>query len=75
MTRSQLIDQIFQKQTYLCVGLDTDINKIPKHLLSSPDPVYEFNKQIIEATKDYCVSYKINTAFYEARGVKGWESL
>ena len=75
MTRSQLVGQIRQKKTYLCVGLDTDIDKIPKHLLSLPDPVFEFNKQIIDATKEYCVSYKINTAFYEARGVKGWEAM
>ena len=75
MTRHQLVEQIFKKQSYLCVGLDTDITKIPKHLLSTTDPVLEFNKQIIDATKDLCVSYKINTAFYEAMGVKGWESL
>lgn len=75
MTRQQLVDQIFQKRTYLCIGLDTDIDKIPKHLLSAADPVFEFNKHIIDATKDLCVSYKINTAFYEARGLKGWESL
>ena len=75
MTRHQLVEQIFKKRSYLCVGLDTDITKIPKHLLSDADPVFEFNKQIIDATKDLCVSYKINTAFYEAMGVKGWESL
>lgn len=75
MTRQQLIEQIFLKQTYLCVGLDTDITKIPKHLLSSPDPVFEFNKQIIDATKEFCVGYKINTAFYEAEGLKGWETM
>ena len=75
MTRQQLVEQIFKKRSYLCVGLDTDIDKIPKHLLSLPDPVFEFNKQIIDATKDLCVSYKINTAFYEALGVKGWMSL
>jgi orotidine-5'-phosphate decarboxylase len=75
MTRQQLIDQIFQKQSYLCVGLDTDITKIPKHLLSHSDPVFEFNKKIIDATKDLCVAYKINTAFYEAMGGKGWETL
>jgi orotidine-5'-phosphate decarboxylase len=57
------------------VGLDTDITKIPKHLLDSSDPVFEFNKAIIDATKDYCVSYKINTAFYESQGMKGWESM
>jgi orotidine-5'-phosphate decarboxylase len=75
MTRQQLVDQIFSKKTYLCVGLDTDITKIPKHLQSHPDAVYEFNKQIIDATKDFCVSYKINTAFYEALGLKGWEAM
>jgi orotidine-5'-phosphate decarboxylase len=75
MTRQQLVEQIFQKRSYLCIGLDTDITKIPKHLLSAPDPVFEFNKQIIDATKALCVSYKINTAFYEAMGVKGWETL
>lgn len=75
MTRLQLINQIFQKQSYLCIGLDSDIAKIPKHLLSFADPVYEFNKQIIDATKEHCVSYKINTAFYESMGVKGWETL
>jgi len=75
MTRQQLIDQIFQKQSYLCVGLDSDITKIPKHLLSLPEPVFAFNKAIIDATKDLCVAYKINTAFYEALGVKGWEAM
>jgi orotidine-5'-phosphate decarboxylase len=75
MTRQQLVDQIFQKRSYLCVGLDTDITKIPKHLLSEHDPVFAFNKAIIDATRDLCVSYKINTAFYEAMGVKGWETL
>jgi orotidine-5'-phosphate decarboxylase len=75
MTRKQLVDQIFSKKTYLCVGLDTDISKIPKHLQLHPNAVFEFNKQIIDATKDYCVAYKINTAFYEAEGLKGWEAL
>jgi len=75
MTRQQLVDQIFKKQSYLCVGLDTDITKIPKHLLNEADPVFSFNKAIINATKDLCVSYKINTAFYEALGVKGWEAM
>jgi orotidine-5'-phosphate decarboxylase len=75
MTRKELVHQIFSKQSYLCVGLDTDIEKIPRHLLSSPDPIFEFNKAIIDATADYCVSYKINTAFYEALGVKGWQAL
>jgi len=75
MTRHQLISQIKKKQSYLCVGLDTDITKIPKHLLSESDPVFTFNKAIIDATRDVCVSYKINTAFYEARGAKGWEVM
>ena len=75
MTRKQLIQQIQLKKSYLCVGLDTDITKIPKHLQSHPDAVFEFNKQIIDATQDLCVAYKINTAFYEALGVKGWEAM
>jgi orotidine-5'-phosphate decarboxylase len=75
MTRQQLVQQIFSKRTYLCVGLDTDLTKIPKHLLTSGDPIFEFNKQIIDATIDYCVAYKINTAFYEAEGLAGWEAL
>ncbi|MBT1706274.1 orotidine-5'-phosphate decarboxylase [Chryseosolibacter indicus] len=75
MTSSQLFEQIRKKKSYLCVGLDTDITKIPKHLLSSDDPVFEFNKQIIDATHAYCVAYKPNIAFYEALGPKGWESL
>lgn len=75
MTRSALVQQIFSKRSYLCVGLDTDTAKIPKHLQAGPDAVFRFNKAIVDATKDYCVSYKINTAFYEALGVKGWEVL
>jgi len=75
MTRKQLIQQIQQKRSYLCVGLDTDITKIPKHLQSHPDAVFEFNKQIIDVTQDLCVAYKINTAFYEAMGLKGWEAM
>ena len=76
MTRAGLIEQIRNKRTYLCVGLDSDIEKIPKHLLASVDDAqFEFNKQIIDATLDHCVAYKINTAFYESRGVKGWETL
>jgi len=75
MTRQQLIEQIFKKQSYLCVGLDTDITKIPEHLRSHAEAVFEFNKQIIDATKDLCVSYKINTAFYEAMGIAGWKAL
>lgn len=75
MTKEELIEQIRKKQSFLCVGLDTDISKIPSHLLSEKDPVFAFNKQIIDATLPYCVSYKINTAFYESIGSKGWESL
>jgi len=75
MNRSEIIQQIRQKKSYLCIGLDTDIEKIPSHLLADADPVFAFNKAIIDATHEYCVSYKINTAFYESRGTKGWESL
>jgi orotidine-5'-phosphate decarboxylase len=75
MNKNELVRQIFSKQTYLCVGLDTDITKIPAHLLEEPDPVFAFNKAIIDATLEYCVAYKINTAFYEAMGVKGWMAL
>jgi orotidine-5'-phosphate decarboxylase len=75
MTRKQLIQQIQLKKSYLCVGLDTDLTKIPKYLQSHPDAVFEFNKQIIDATQDLCVAYKINTAFYEAMGLKGWEAM
>ncbi|MDQ2720826.1 MAG: orotidine-5'-phosphate decarboxylase [Bacteroidota bacterium] len=75
MTRKYLIQQIKEKKSYLCVGLDTNIKKIPPYLQSHPDAVFEFNKQIIDATKDLCVAYKINTAFYEALGVKGWEAM
>ena len=75
MTRKQLVEQIQKKKSYLCVGLDTDITKIPQHLQSHPDAIFEFNKQIIDATHDLCVAYKINTAFYEAMGLKGWEAM
>lgn len=75
MTRASLFQQIQQKKSYLCVGLDSDINRIPKHLLDLDDPIFEFNKRIIDATKDLCVAYKPNIAFYEALGSKGWESL
>jgi orotidine-5'-phosphate decarboxylase len=75
MTRQELIFQIKQKQSFLCVGLDTDIKKIPTHLLELEDPIFEFNKQIIDATKDFCVAYKPNIAFYESMGVSGWNSL
>lgn len=75
MTRKQLIEQIQTKKSYLCVGLDTDIKKIPAHLQSHPNAVFEFNKQIIDATQDLCIAYKLNTAFYEAMGVKGWQAM
>ena len=75
MTRQQLITHIKQKKSYLCVGLDTSIEKIPIHLTSNPDAVFEFNKQIIDATRDLCVAFKINTAFYESKGIKGWQAL
>lgn len=75
MNRKQLVDQIKTKRSFLCIGLDTDIDKIPKFLLRFDDPVYEFNKQIIAATHDLCVAYKPNLAFYEADGVRGMQSL
>ncbi len=75
MTRSELVTHIKTRQTYLCVGLDTDITKLPQHLRSHPDAVFAFNKAIIDATKAHCVSYKINTAFYESQGLKGWEAM
>lgn len=75
MTRQELVQLIHTRKSYLCVGLDADITKIPAHLLSGDDPVFTFNKAIIDATREYCVSYKINTAFYEAMGVKGWDIL
>ncbi len=75
MNRHQLIEQIKEKRSYLCIGLDPDFNKIPKHLQPYSDAIFEFNKAIIDATKDYCVAYKINTAFYEAQGLKGWEAM
>lgn len=75
MTKQQLFEQITQKNSYLCVGLDTDIKKIPSHLLKEKDPIFEFNRQIIDATAEYAVAYKPNIAFYEALGAKGWESL
>ncbi len=75
MNRQELIQQIKEKKSFLCVGLDTDLTKIPKHLLETEDPIFEFNKAIIDATKDFCVAYKPNIAFYECYGPKGWESL
>ena len=75
MTREQLIHHIRTRRSYLCVGLDTDLTKIPAHLAAGPDPIFTFNKAIIDATRDLCVAYKINTAFYEAEGVKGWQAM
>jgi orotidine-5'-phosphate decarboxylase len=75
MNFQNLTDQIKTKKSFLCVGLDTDINLIPEFLFDFEDPVFEFNRQIIDATEDICVAYKPNSAFYESRGVKGWESL
>lgn len=75
MTREQLFEQIIRKQSFLCVGLDTDIRKIPQHLLSEEDPIFSFNKAIIDATATYCVAYKPNLAFYESMGVRGWISF
>ena len=75
MTRQELIQQIQEKQSFLCVGLDTDLKKIPQHLLEEEDPIFAFNKAIIDATAPYCVSYKPNLAFYEAFGVKGLVSF
>ncbi|MFK7059859.1 orotidine-5'-phosphate decarboxylase [Flavobacterium oreochromis] len=75
MTTQQLIHQIQQKKSFLCVGLDVDLQKIPQHLLSAEDPIFEFNKVIIDATHDLCVAYKPNIAFFEAYGIKGWISL
>lgn len=75
MTTQQLITQIKKKQSFLCIGLDVDLNKIPKHLLEESDPIFSFNKAIIDATHHLCVAYKPNTAFYEAYGIKGWQAL
>lgn len=75
MTRSELFDLIRKKESFLCIGLDTDIKKIPPHLLDSDDPIYEFNKQIIDATHPYAMAYKPNLAFYESSGSQGWQSL
>ena len=75
MTSAELIDKIRSKQSFLCIGLDTDLEKIPPHLLAEDDPLFAFNKSIIDATHHLCVAYKPNTAFYEVYGAKGWESL
>ena len=71
MNKQELTNEIFKKKTFLCVGLDTDLKKIPQHLLTEEDPIFAFNKAIIDATAPYCVAYKPNLAFYEAFGVKG----
>ncbi|MBX2905588.1 MAG: orotidine-5'-phosphate decarboxylase [Taibaiella sp.] len=75
MNRTQLVENIFRKKSVLCVGLDTDLAKIPAHLLQEEDPAFAFNKAIIDATKEYTVAYKINTAFYEAQGLAGWQTM
>lgn len=75
MTRSELFDQIKSRRTFLCVGLDTDLKKIPQDLLNEPNPIFAFNKAIIDATAPYCIAYKPNIAFYEADGIRGWEAL
>jgi len=75
MTRQELVEQIRKKKSFLCIGLDSDITKIPEHLLTEEDPAFSFNKQIIDATHDLAVAYKPNTAFYESRGIEGWKSL
>ena len=75
MTRNDLFKKILEKKSYLCIGLDTDLDKIPKHLLDEEDPIFAFNKAIIDATHDLCVAYKPNLAFYEAQGLKGWAAL
>jgi len=75
MTTQELVNQIKQKKTFLCIGLDVDLDKIPVHLLLEEDPIFAFNKAIIDATHHLCVSYKPNTAFYEAYGIKGWQAL
>jgi len=75
MTRQELVAQIFSKKTYLCVGLDADIQKLPPSFAPDPASLFAFNKEIIDATRDHCVAYKINTAFYEAYGLAGWEAM
>jgi orotidine-5'-phosphate decarboxylase len=75
MTTKQLVEQIHLKKSFLCIGLDVDLTKIPTHLLEEEDPIFSFNKAIIDATHHLCVAYKPNTAFYEAYGIKGWVSL
>ena len=72
MNKQELFENIKKKKSFLCVGLDTDIKKIPEHLLKEEDPIFAFNKAIIDATAPYCIAYKPNLAFYESMGVKGW---
>ena len=75
MNRKELVANILRKKSFLCVGLDTDLKKIPEHLLKTDDPIFEFNKAIIDATAEYCVAYKPNLAFYECFGIEGWNAL
>ena len=75
MNKQQLIEQIKLKKTFLCVGLDPDVDKMPKHILDEEDPIFEFNREIIDATAEYCIAFKPNNAFYEAYGLSGIESL
>ena len=75
MKKEDLLSQIISKKSFLCIGLDTDINKIPKFLLDSDDPIFDFNKKVIDATNKYCVAYKPNIAFYESQGLSGWKAL
>ncbi|MBE9489537.1 MAG: orotidine-5'-phosphate decarboxylase, partial [Bacteroidetes bacterium] len=75
MTQNQLVEQIRKKKSFLCIGLDVDLDKIPQHLLQEEDPIFAFNKAIIDATHHLCVAYKPNIAFYEAYGLKGWQAL
>ncbi len=75
MNRTELVTHIRSKRSFLCVGLDSDLQKLPEHLRQDPDAVFKFNKAIIDATLSYCVAYKINTAFYESQGVKGWDAM
>ena len=75
MTYNELFEQVKKKKSFLCVGLDSDIKKIPQHLMDAEDPVFEFNKAIVDATADVAIAYKPNIAFYESRGVEGWITL
>lgn len=75
MTKENIVEQIELKRSFLCIGLDSDIKKLPKHLLSCEDPIFEFNKAIVDATAEFCISYKPNLAFYEEQGTKGFESF